>query len=54
MIRKLSTLIKLNTARDFLLADLPDVADLAPVDVAAVQHVIAILDKLAENEDSPY
>lgn len=42
---------KLIMTRDFLLADLPASADLAPVDVAAISHVVAILDKLGDEED---
>jgi hypothetical protein len=42
---------KLVIARDFLLADLPAAADLAPVDVAAISHVVAILDKLSDEEN---
>lgn len=41
---------KLNTTRNFLLTDIHEVADLAPVDVAAISHVVAILDKLGDEE----
>lgn len=45
---------KLETARDFLLSGIYDYPDLylAPIDQAAIQHVVAILDKISEDAET--